>query len=260
MRSAATWVATVLILIAAFILAPPFLAGDGYGTAFGNQPLIDAATSGFDEYWRSGHRDPPAALQDVVDYWFRYHLIKAIVAAALLVALVLLGRSLIRRLRSPDEQANPSRRRLWAAGAGVTGLLGVGSVIALAANIQGVVAPLSSLLSLVPSDHAPPDRDALDDPASLATHPPLDAMVDDFARYHVAMAVMACLLTVAMAVMTVVWWRSLSPNTEGLQRRDRFIGLAAAVVMIGCLLVVTLANVGTAVAPAGALASFFGAR
>lgn len=78
-------------LAAAFVVAPRMLAGIGGGGFAGRRSLVKALRKSLIGYWNSGDRDLSPDLQRVVDYWLRYHLAKAAIAAILLVVLFALG-------------------------------------------------------------------------------------------------------------------------------------------------------------------------
>ena len=61
-------------LAVAFVGAPPRLAGGG--DLAEQDHLAATFRTSLVEYWRSGDRNYPPALQRVVDYWFRFHLVK----------------------------------------------------------------------------------------------------------------------------------------------------------------------------------------
>jgi hypothetical protein len=74
-----------------FVVAPSALAsrsGDGFAD---KSTLVESLREGFIGYWRTGDRDFGSDLQKVVDYWFRYHVVKAVIAALLLLVLTALG-------------------------------------------------------------------------------------------------------------------------------------------------------------------------
>ncbi|MGV7750395.1 hypothetical protein PJM50_29525, partial [Mycobacterium kansasii] len=75
--------------------------------------------------------------------------------------------------------------------------------VLLIANVQGVVAPLSSAFSLldpVRLRDGEPGRALAQMRAELRATPsgPVQSLVDDFARYHVAVVVMAGVLTAVL--------------------------------------------------------------
>src|SRR5262249_5824464 len=99
-------------------------------------------------YWRSGDRNYPPALQRVVDYWFRFHLIKDGIAALLLIVLGMLTVQLWRTFLRADELGMGSRAALVSAGTAVP-MLALFALAVVMANVQGALAPFSSLLPLL---------------------------------------------------------------------------------------------------------------
>ena len=94
-RASATLVLTAVVLAVAFVVAPRTLAASPSSGGFaGSSDLADAARRAFTEFWAGGGATFSPALDRVVDYWLRYHVAKAVIAAALLVVLVVLGRFL----------------------------------------------------------------------------------------------------------------------------------------------------------------------
>jgi hypothetical protein len=90
-RALATLGAVAAALIAAFVVAPPALAGGSGGGFADERHLTDAVRAAFVGYWRSGSADFPPGLGRIVDYWFHFHVIKAAVSAILLMVLIALG-------------------------------------------------------------------------------------------------------------------------------------------------------------------------
>src|SRR5687768_3628962 len=109
-RALATLAALAAALGAAFVVAPATLAASGPGGGFADQRhLTEALRPAFVEYWRSGDRELSPALAGVVDYWLRYHVAKAVIAAVLLTVLVVLGTRLWTALLNVAGPA-PGRR------------------------------------------------------------------------------------------------------------------------------------------------------
>lgn len=91
-RSLTMLVALIAALVAAFVVAPRTLAERIWGGGFVDERgLSEALRMAFVEYWSSGDRDFTPGLQSVVDYWFGYHVAKAVIAARLLIVLSALG-------------------------------------------------------------------------------------------------------------------------------------------------------------------------
>lgn len=267
-RALAALVAVVAGLAVAFVVAPPRLAGDAAGDLADQDHLAAAFRTGVVEYWRSGERNYPPALQRVVDYWFRFHLVKGGIAALLLIVLVALAVLLWRaRLRS-DGLGTGSRAALVSTGTAVP-LLALFALAVVMANIQGAMAPFASLFPMLMD--GPPDAGLAGTLAQARqqlagshrtsgyTPPALDAMVSEFAWYHVAFAIVAVVVVVALLSLSVVFWRSFARMGPADRRARRVLGsfgvLAASSSLI--VLVVFVANTGTAMDPAPALLGLF---
>ncbi|MFB7475160.1 hypothetical protein [Kitasatospora sp. NPDC056184] len=260
-------------LVPAFVLAPGPLAARMSGGGFGDQRhLIDSFSTSFVGYWSSGDRDLSPDLERVVDYWLGYHVVKASIAAALLAVLIALGVRLWKAFGQAHERgAGLGAGRtaaLATAGIAVTAL-GLASAAAVMANVQGAMAPLSSLLSMLPT-HPPHGAlaDTLDQvrrqladypQAGDRTPPAVEALVGDFSLYHLVIAVAAPVVAVALVGLSVVAWRR-SARTAASDRRARRVlrsfGLLWAVLSLG-FVVLAAANASTAADPAPALLAFF---
>ena len=66
-RALATLVAVAAVLIAAFVVAPPWLAASSSGGFADRRQLTEAVRKAFVEYWRSGSRDYSPDLRTVVE-------------------------------------------------------------------------------------------------------------------------------------------------------------------------------------------------
>lgn len=267
-RKIAALIAAAAVFSAAFVLAPPMLTtrpGEGYA----NQgALVETVRANFVEYWNSGVESFTPGLQSAVDYWQRYHIAKAVIAVILLTVLLSLGRALWMSFVNAGPLTAGKKLAFVSAGGLVT-LLALFSSVLVMANVQGVVAPFSSLISMLPvaqTDGALGDtvgqvRQQLAQSTATGNQqsPALELMISDFARYHLAMAVIALIAAaLSLAVAVVVWVRFA--RTARSERRTRFvsgsIGILTALFTLG-LIVVCVANMGTAADPAPALAAFF---
>ncbi|MFD7427346.1 hypothetical protein ACFV6Z_09855 [Streptomyces sp. NPDC059818] len=253
----------------AFVLAPGPVAGSMPGGGYGGRRGLDARLSAyFVDYWRSGERSFPPALRGVVDYWSRYHVVKAVVAAVLLAVLIALGALLWKAFLRGGALTAGSRAALASAGVVVTALALFSLALAVA-NIQGAVAPFSSLMSMLPV-HASHGElaDVLDrirqqlagyPDAGGATAPPLRVMVSDFGRYHAVVAVAATVVALALAALSALSWRRFA-GTAASDRRTRRVlrsaGLLSAL-SAAAVLVIAAANTATTADPAPALLAFF---
>ena len=268
-RALAVLIPLVVLLIPALFVAPHALAARRSEAGFAHQRnLVDAVSGGFVEYWSSGRRDATPGMQRVVDYWFRFHAVKAAVAAMLLVVLVVLA---VRLWRSYVADGPAAGRRFALASSGVLATtLALGSLVFTMANIQGAVAPLTSALTMLPVS-APHGRLAgslvqvrhglaASQQGGHGTPPTLHTMIDDNARYHLAMAVLTGILLVVLVGVSVLLWRRRRAGTASAARRARRV-LGSHAVLAAVLALVTLtvmlANMSNAAHPAQGLAAFY---
>jgi hypothetical protein len=261
-------------LAAAFVVAPARLAATSSSRDLTSKPAFDRALDkAFVAYWDSGLRDRPPSLDRVVAYFFRYHVAKGVLAALVLAALAALGVQIWKAFLRSDGDHAGRQMVLGSVGVLVTALA-VLSLVTVMANIQGAVAPFSSMLPMVGEtgpDHAltrtlEQRNRALS--ASLTSGTPrpapLDAMVDDFARYHAVLALLAVVVAVALLGMSaLLLWKRLTAMPAADRRSRRAVVSAGVVAALLALLMVVLAvaNAGTAADPAPALlAAFEGGR
>ena len=266
-RLLALLAALAAALGAAFVFAPRLVAASTPGGGFADQPsLVAYLRDAFVGYWGTGSRGFAPPMQRVVDYWFRYHVAKAVIAALLLGVLVtlavLLGRAYLRA-----DLGGRSRAAL-ASAAAVAATFALCTIALVAANIQGAVAPFSSLISMLPV--AEPDgrftatldqvRYELAHYSSTGggTSPALRGMVDDFALYHAALAVIGVVVAVVLLGLSVWAGRRFARAAGDRRARRAFAVLAgASIVSVLAVAVVTAANLTTVAAPAPALLAFF---
>lgn len=242
-----------VLLAAAFVVAPVGLAGGGHGGGFfGSAELSSSVADDFVALWSSGGQALPGGMNDLVQYWLRYHVAKAVLAGLLLIVLAALATRLWRR-----------RSAGVAAATATAG--GFGAALLLMANVQGAVAPLSSVLTLLPS--------ATDDPAvGLAKaqvaqqlqarstpRPALAHMISDFGTYHAVLAVSAVVLACATVVVSVFVGRSFmtTARSDRAARRTKALTSAVFAIVGICVLVLAAANIGSATNPADALLLFY---
>ncbi|GAA3532029.1 hypothetical protein [Nocardioides daeguensis] len=212
---------TTVALVAAVVLAPELLATLLVGDVASVGALRDSLPAAFADHWRAGDGAVSGALADAVRYWTAFHVVKALAAGALLAVLVV---ALDRLRRGPGRVA-------------LLALAALAAVV-LVANVQGAVAPLSSLLSMLPAG-------AADLALASSGTAAFSALVRDFASYHLAM------VGLAGAAAVVVGRLGVRAARHG--RRAAAGGAVVPVVLLG---VVTLANASTVAAPEPALRGF----
>jgi hypothetical protein len=188
-----------------------------------------------------------SALTDPTRFWRWFHLVKAVLALAALVPAVVLVARASRAGRAAPTWAS---RLAWLIVTVCAGLVATLGVLLVVANVQGAFAPLSSVLSFLPlSDGGPAlagTAQALG--ASIGSGHPTStasAIVRDFAAYHAVAAVLLALVAVVAGVAAVRVTRA--------RRWGPAVLLTTAVAVAAVL---TVANTGTAFAPAPALRSF----
>ncbi|WP_433664008.1 hypothetical protein ACQPW1_18950 [Nocardia sp. CA-128927] len=255
-------------LVVAFFVAVPTLAANGSSGDFGDEGrLRDAFHPAFVEYWSSGERDLAPGLATVVDYWFRYHVVKAVIAAILLVVLITLGVLLWKAFLRIDGRG--MRRRGALASAVLVTALGLLSLVTVMANIQGVVTPFASLLPMLTTGTTDGElANTLDQlrrqlaeslNAGGRTAPALDVMISDFARYHAAMAVIAATVAVVFIVASMVLWWKFARTDSADRRTRRVLGSFDILTVLSTLglIVVAVVNTSTAADPGPALLALF---
>jgi len=253
-RALAALVALATALAAAVVVAPPTLAAGGSdGDLADRRQLSESFRAAFVAYWRSGDRDLSPDLKRIVDYWFRFHVAKAMIAAILLVVLVALGVLLWKAFLKAGDLRPGRRAALASAGVLVT-MLTLLSLAVVLANIQGAAAPFASLLPMV-MDGATDgeltgtlDQIRLQLAAGDRTTPALEMMIGGFTRYHVVFAVIAAIAVVAFISMSVMWWKKFA-KTESSDRRTRrvFGSFAVLSVLLSLTAIVSVvANTTTA--------------
>ncbi|MEV6070977.1 hypothetical protein AB0L82_30905 [Nocardia sp. NPDC052001] len=256
-------VALAVALSLALVIAPRTLAASGSADFSDENALRDAFRKAFAEYWASGSGDFPASLQHTVDYWFRYHIAKAVIAGLLLIVLVALAVLLWKAFLRAAELGAGISAALATAGTFVT-LLALFALLTVMANLQGVAAPFASLLPMLPvgdsgGDLAPTLHQIRQDLAEDRITPALRVMIDDFGRYHAAMAVIAATTGVIAIVASALCWRAFARTTGSDKRTRRTLAAFATLATVLSLAAITIAVVNTATAADSppALTAFF---
>ncbi|MFI6163813.1 hypothetical protein ACIA59_28165 [Micromonospora haikouensis] len=253
-------------LVVAFVVAPPALTADRAGGIVDRRDLSEALRAAFVAYWRSGDRDLPPDLARVVDYWSRYHLVKAVLAALLLTVLVALGFRLARAFVTTGGLGAGKRAALAAAGV-LVAVLAPFSLAMVMANVQGAVAPFASLLPMLTEGVT--DADLADTLTQVeqglaesggtggSSSPALDLMIDDFSWYHEAMAGTAAVVAVVLVAASVLAWRRFAATRPARKRQVlAAYGLLSALLLLPAV-ALAVANATTAADPAPALLAFF---
>ncbi|WP_123666290.1 hypothetical protein [Actinocorallia herbida] len=243
----------------AFVVAPRVLAGVGTGTGFGGRAeLVEAMSASFDGYWASGRREPAAGLASVIEYWARYHVAKAALAGMLLAVFGLLAVRLWRAYARSGGSGR-GRRAALASGGGAAAGLAVFALVTVMANVQGAITPFASLLPMLPADGTLAEARRNLAAAPGGPHPPaLDLMIEDFARYHAVMAVIAAVVAAALLLGGALLWRATARTERSARSARRVLGTFGilAALLAAALVVVAVANTGTAADPSPAFLAF----
>jgi hypothetical protein len=264
-RAAVLFLAILTMLLAAgFILAPRALSGAGQTS---EHTLSAAASQAFTAYWQSGRPSYPPALADLVAYWCRYHLLKAGFAVALTIALCWLALIVWHSLLRAGHPRPAATGAAVVSGSAVTAMA-FGSVLVVMADIQGALAPFSSLMSLLPVGQGDPaltasagqiHHDLAEHDAVPRTPATLDAIIDDFQRYHAVLTAQAAILAVVLIGLSVLMWRRAHTAGRAVPRAKtlpRLLAIAFAL-LTAIVSVVGAANLSTALNPAPALRLVF---
>ncbi len=252
-----------VVLLVAMVLAPLRLAGVSDAEWRRRSAGVGDA---FAAYWKAGEASFPPPLSELVDHWARFHAIKAVIAAVLLLVCIALTTILWRRfLQSSGIRTTTQVALVLAAGA--TTVVVVVALVVLVANVQGAAAPLSSVLTLLPGGGDTEWKTVRNQvvqqltaySSSGRTVEPLVVMVDDFARFHVVLAVEAGIVTCACLGVGVITWRTLTTyGASGRRTRAVRRGSVALVGLLGVgAAVVCVGNITVAIHPAPALLGFF---
>ena len=254
--------AAALLTPAVFLIPAGFVSLRGYS---GESDLVAASESAFVAANVSGPVADSQALAELTAMWREFHLVKAVVAGLLVLALIGLASTVRRQVASADRGRH--RRLLLSAYGGVVVWL-LGAITVLLANVQGAVAPFASVASLLPTGQSTGGL------ARVLSHlrqavtagPPSPAgdlasqLLGDFTLYHAVFAVLAAVtggLLTALA-LRAVWrrWRLRGPDRSPQPTwlaQSTLYGAAG-----GIFLLLALANVSTWVHPAPALLASLG--
>ncbi|HET7821411.1 MAG TPA: hypothetical protein VFL10_07780 [Ornithinibacter sp.] len=259
-RHLAALTATTALLVSLVALAPFPLASALSGGRYGDLTALRAGvTNGFVQLWATGD-GRLGELSATAEFWSRFHVVKATLSTVLLVVLcILLGR--VWRA-STDAGSRARRWGLAMLGLGASGLAVV-SLLVVVANLQGAVAPLSSVLGVLsfadPGGRLEPAvEQARQVVASGASTPAAEVLHADFVRYHAVMAVLGTAVTLALIRGAVVLWRrrTRTDRAERSWRRVLAAGGAGLLLLAGAFALVTAANISTALHPSAALLGF----
>lgn len=268
MRAEIGWtlVASASLIVAVFF-APFRLAAWPSGGYPDVSVLSESMGAGFVQLWASGSGSSGSSvlnpqLAAAVDFWARFHIVKALLAAALLAVLVPLGLAIWRRYVRSDSLG----RRLLLGVAGLTqAAFAFLALLILTANIQGAIAPWTSAMGLLPPVSSEPAlavaiEGVSGDLAGGVSSAAADALLHDFVVYHVAMSVVGAVTVIGLLAATFVVWRKRRATARTDRRKRRVLASAsfAFVSTAALFALVTAANISTVVQPVPALLGFYG--
>lgn len=243
-----------LVLTPATVLVPiALLALRGHPSEASLVAAAGSAVAGAD---LSGPVAGSPALADLVALWGWFHLAKAVLAGLLVVTLV----GVASGMRHRAVAAGPAERR-WPARVAEAGVLGwlLLALTVLLANVQGAVAPLASVASLLPPGRGAGELGAVvDDLRRSVSAQPLSPasglasdLLGDFTLYHAVFAV--------LALATGIVLTTLAARGVVLRRQPTWL-LRAAVLGVagGGFLLLAAANASTWAHPAPALVASLG--
>jgi hypothetical protein len=253
---AEVWAGVSVLLVVAVAAGPGVLAGPLTGAHLTVGELPSTTGAGFDRWLLSGHGALDVRLSSAVTFWRAFHVVKAVLSAALMCSVALLWRAASTSAVAPEARVQRVAHPL----AGMLGAPMVAlSVLLVIANVQGAAAPLSSLLTLLPTDATPGIEGLRAQIASGRESPAASVLIGDFRTYHAALA--GCLLVVtAVVLLAAVSAWSGRARTDRAQRQRRRALLRAGILtsmLLPLLGVVLVANLSTVADTAPALLAFF---
>ncbi|MDN5779852.1 MAG: hypothetical protein L0H96_23495 [Humibacillus sp.] len=252
--------AAATLLVALVTVVPFPLASALSGGRYGDLGALRAGvTNGFVQLWTTGDGQL-GELSATADFWARFHIVKAALSTVLLVVLWIL---LARAWRASTYAGSHGRRwGLSALGLSASALAGV-SLLVVVANLQGAVAPLSSVLGVLSfTEPGGPLEPVLEQARQVlrsgASTPAAEVLRADFVRYHTVMAVLGTAVTLALIGGAVALWRRRSHTTRTQQSWRRLLsgGSTGMLLIAGAFALVTAANISTALHPSSALLGF----
>ncbi|GHE58141.1 hypothetical protein GCM10014715_08850 [Streptomyces spiralis] len=269
-RAVVILAAFAAVLLAAVFLAPQSMAAnhsseDGF---VHQRNLIRAANEAFVGYWDSGDRAFTPDMQRVVDYWFRFHAIKAGISIVLLIVLVALSHQAWKAYVGAGGSGRGRRAGLASAGA-LALILTTLALLLVVANVQGAVAPFTSVLTLMPvgASHGQlagtlaQVRERLTDSQNTGdrTPPAIDVMISDFALYHEVVVVMSVILAIIFIGLSVVLWKRFARTGPSARRTRSTLGWfgASSTVFSLFAIILFMANLSNTVNPTEGLLGFF---
>ncbi len=256
-RGLSAWTLAAVALAVATMTLPSLVAEWSSSGRITIAGLVETVSVGFTRWVVSGTASPDVPLADALSFWGIFHIAKAVLATALLCALMVVGHRVWTRATRAETSA---ARAAWVS-VGVLGAwLPLLTLLIVLANIQGAVAPLSSVISFLPISTTPEVDEVRTELAAGAYGPVTGALIADFRAYHAALT--ACLVVVIVGLAASIVWmlvrRARTPRGSRLVRRSLTSGAIAVTLLTATLGVIMLANLSTVLDTAPALAGFFG--
>lgn len=255
--------AAVLLTLAVFVVPAGLLSARGFP---GEAALVAASASAFVSADLSAPLAGSDALAELTVVWQEFHLVKAAIAAALVVALVGIASTVGDRA----EGVGHGRRRwlLYVAHPVVVFWL-LGAVAVLLANLQGAAVPFASVASLLPAASPASElggvvsqlRMAVERDSSPLVGGLAGELLSEFARYHAVFAALAAVTGGVLVTLAVRGaWRRWRLGAKGLPVSPLWPVQTITYGAAGCLfLVLSLANAATWARPVPAfVASLLG--
>ncbi len=259
-RHLAVLTAATVLLVTLVALVPFPLASALSGGRYRDLAALRAGvTNGFVQLWATGD-GRLGELSATADFWARFHVVKATLSTVLLVVVCIL----LARVWRASTDADSRGRRWGLALLGVAAsAVAVVSLLLVVANLQGAVAPLSSVLGVLSFATPGGSLESVVEQArqvlgSGASTPATDVLRADFVRYHAVMAVLGTVVTLALIAGAVALWRRRTHATRARRSWRRVLGAGGAglLLLAGAFALVTAANISTALHPSAALLGF----
>ena len=251
-------IASTMLLVGAYFFLPGTVAAVLSPAGITTGVLAETLGAAFSQWWSEAAAPLTTDMRAVVSFWGMFHVTKAVVALALLIGLLLTGHQVWRAYARVNARA--ARAAIALVGIVVAPIAAFVLLIVMA-NIQGALAPLSSVMGLLPMDGSVPEVAQVREQFAAGTiSPVLETLIGDFRAYHLALVVIAAAAAVIVVAADMVLWIRWSRMPRQDVRLRRVTATIAAVLptFAVLLLFIMVVNLSTVAATAPALAAFFG--
>lgn len=267
-RAVAVLTALAGALFAALVFAPRMLATRGRDSDLADRhTLVNDLCDAFIEYWRSGKEQPSPGLERVIDYWFRYNVVKGVIASILLMVLVALGSLLWKTFLRDGGPGRVRKVALVSAGVSVVGFA-LFALWTAVASLQGAAAPFASILPLLGGASNGALADTVDQIKQQLTdstggseqaRPALEGIVSDYVRFHVVREIAAVPIAFVFTGASVMLWNKLARRGSNDRRTRRvLVSFAASSTVLSLFFIlIFLVNRATATDPNPGLLNLF---